>query len=91
MKKSRFTEEQIIGILREREAGSSLIERIDVHPGAERGRCEVIIVGALAQILAFTQQQTTAVPGGDDGTFLMVAGARNRLNNLLFDSPLLTQ
>jgi hypothetical protein len=53
----------------------SLIERIDVHPGAERGRCEVIIVGALAHILAFTQQQTTAVPGGDDGTFLMVAGA----------------
>jgi hypothetical protein len=53
----------------------SLIDRIDVHPGAERGRCEVIIVGALAHILAFTQQQTTAVPGGDDGTFLMVAGA----------------
>ena len=53
----------------------SLIDRIDVHPSAERGRCEVTIVGALAHILAFTQQQTTAVPGGDDGTFLMVAGA----------------
>ena len=65
----------------------SLIERIDVHPGAERGRCEVIIVGALAHILAFTQQQTTAVPGGDDGTFLMVAGACNWLY-LLFVAPL---
>ena len=40
----------------------------------ERGHCEVIIVGALAQILAFAQQKTTAAYTGDSGTFLMVAG-----------------
>ena len=54
----------------------SLVERIDVlHPGAERVDRTVVLVGALAQILAFTQQQTTAASGGDGGTFLMVAGA----------------
>ena len=54
----------------------SLIERIDVYPAKERGRYDVVLAGALAQILAFTQQKTTADPSsGDDGTFLMVAGA----------------
>jgi hypothetical protein len=52
----------------------SPINRIEVHPGQERGRCEVIIVGALAQILAFAQQKTTAASSGAGGTFLMVAG-----------------
>ena len=52
----------------------SLIERIEIHPGQERGHCEVIIVGALAQILAFAQQKTTAASSGDGGPFLMVAG-----------------
>ena len=52
----------------------SLIDRIEVHPGQERGHCEVVIVGALAQILAFAQQKTTAASSGDGGTFLMVAG-----------------
>ena len=56
------------------EAIRSLIERIEIHPGQERGRCEVIIVGALAQILALAQQKTTAASSGDRGTFLMVAG-----------------
>ena len=55
----------------------SLIERIEIQPGKERGHCEVIIVGALAQILAFAQQKTTAASTGDGGTFLMVAGACN--------------
>ena len=54
----------------------SLVERIDVSPGAKRGECAVILIGALAQILAYTQQQTTAASGGDGGTFLVVAGAR---------------
>ena len=58
----------------------SLIERIEIHPGQQRGHCEIIIVAALAQILAFAQQKTTAAPFGDGGTFLMVAGARNRLD-----------
>jgi site-specific DNA recombinase len=57
----------------------SLIDRIEVRPGQMRGQCEVIIVGALAQVLAFAQQKTTAASSGDGGTFLMVAGARNHL------------
>jgi len=43
----------------------SLIDRIEVHPGPDRGHCEVIIVGALAQILAFARQKTTAASAGD--------------------------
>jgi hypothetical protein len=57
----------------------SLLDRIEVHPGQERGRCEVMIVGALAQIIGFAHQKTTAAAWGDGGTFLMVAGARNPL------------
>ncbi len=54
----------------------SLIERIDVYPTKERGQCDVVMVGALAQILAFAHQKMTAASSsGDDGTFLMVAGA----------------
>jgi site-specific DNA recombinase len=52
----------------------SLIDRIEVHPRQERGRCDVVVVGALAQILAFAQQKTTAASSGGGGTFLMVAG-----------------
>ncbi len=54
----------------------SMIERIEVHAGAEHGKPDVVLVGALAQILAFTQQKTTAAPGsGGGGRVLMVAGA----------------
>jgi site-specific DNA recombinase len=66
---------QVVEIIR------SLIDRIDVHPGQKRGRCEVLLVGALAQILAFAdqkEQKTTAASSGRGGTFLMVAGARNQ-------------
>jgi len=56
----------------------SLINRIEVHPDQEH--CDVIIVGELAQILAFAQQKTTAASSGDGGTLLMVAGARNHLD-----------
>jgi site-specific DNA recombinase len=52
----------------------SLLDRIEVHPGPKRGHCEVMIVGALAQILAFAQQKTTATSSGGGGTSLMVAG-----------------
>jgi site-specific DNA recombinase len=52
----------------------SLIARIEVYPRQERGQCKVILVGALAQILAFAQQKTTAASVGGGGTFLMVAG-----------------
>jgi site-specific DNA recombinase len=55
----------------------SLIDRIEVRPGVPRGRCEVAVVGALAQILAFANQHTARPPSsGHDCTFLMVAGAR---------------
>ena len=57
----------------------SLIERIEVFPGKTRGNPDVIVVGALAQILAFGQTKTsTATSLEDDGRVLMVAGARNR-------------
>jgi hypothetical protein len=46
-------------------------------PGRARGHCEVTIVGALAHILAFAQQKTTAASTKGGGTSLMVAGARN--------------
>jgi hypothetical protein len=44
-----------------------------------------IIVGALAQILAFAQQKATAASSGDGGTFLMVAGARSHLYRTRFN------
>jgi hypothetical protein len=56
----------------------SLIERIEVHKGEERGNPEVILIGALSEILAFTQSKTTASPNGDSGRGLRVAGARNQ-------------
>jgi hypothetical protein len=57
----------------------SLIGHIEIHPGQERGHCDVVVVGALAQFLAFAQQKTTAGSSRADGTSLMVAGARNHL------------
>jgi site-specific DNA recombinase len=33
------------------------LDRIEIFPGEARGRCEVTIVGALAQILAFAQKR----------------------------------
>ena len=52
----------------------SMIDRIEVTAGQERGKAEVILVGALAQILTFTQQNKTAASNGSDGRVLMVAG-----------------
>jgi hypothetical protein len=56
----------------------SLIDRVEIHSGQERGHCEIVLVGALAQILAFTQQKRTAASSGNGGTYLMVAGVRNQ-------------
>ena len=52
----------------------AMVDRIEVHEGPERGKPDVTLVGALAAILAFTQQDKTAAPGGDGGRVLMVAG-----------------
>ncbi len=53
----------------------SMIQRIEIHEGEERSKSDVILVGALAQILAFTQQTKTATSSsGDSGRVLMVAG-----------------
>ena len=53
----------------------SLIQRIEVFPGKRRGNPDVILVGALAQILAFGQTRTsTATSLEDDGRVLVVAG-----------------
>jgi site-specific DNA recombinase len=35
----------------------SLIDRVEVHPGHKSGHCELVIVGALAQILAFAEKK----------------------------------
>ena len=51
-----------------------MIERIEVSAGQERGKPDVVLVGALAQILTFTQQNKTAASNGSDGRVLMVAG-----------------
>ena len=73
----------------------SLIDRIEVRPGLPRGRCEVTLVGALAQILGFASQNTAGpTSSAHGGTFLMVAGSicssaylnratKNRLGGLL--------
>ncbi len=53
----------------------SMIERIEVRAGQDRGKPDVILVGALAEILVFTQQTKTAASSGDGGRVLMVAGA----------------
>jgi hypothetical protein len=68
----KTTRAQIVDIIR------SLVNRIEVAAGPKRGRCQVTIVGALAQILAFAHQNTTAASKGG-GTYLMVAGERNHL------------
>ena len=52
----------------------SMIDHIEIKGGTERGRPDVILVGALAQILAFTQQNKTVASNGSDGRVLMVAG-----------------
>ncbi len=53
----------------------SMIDRIEVHAGQERSKPDVILIGALAKILAFTQKKTTAAScSGDGGRVLMVAG-----------------
>ena len=63
------TRPQAIDIIR------SMIERIEVRAGQERGKPDVILIGALAQILAFTHQMTTAASCSEDGgRVLMVAG-----------------
>ena len=62
----------------------SMIDHIEVHAGEERGEAEVILVGALAQILTFTQQKKTVASNGSDGRVLMVAGACNCLGLLSY-------
>jgi hypothetical protein len=63
----------------------SLIDCVEVHPGRERGHCELVIVGTLAQILVFAHEKTTAGRSRRaGGTFLMVAGARNHLYRTRF-------
>ena len=52
----------------------SMIDHIEVHAGTEKGKPEVTLVGALAQIIAYTQQNNTAASKGSDGRVLMVAG-----------------
>ena len=54
-----------------------LVERIEVRPGAKRGRPEVALVGALASLLDFacSERKAAAGAGADGGRVLLVAGA----------------
>ncbi len=52
----------------------SMVESIEVHSGKERGKPDVILVGALAEILTFTQQKNKTASNGDGCRVLMVAG-----------------
>ena len=61
------TRPQAIDIIR------SMIERVQVSEGVERSKPSVVLVGDLAAILAYTQNNTAASIG-DDGRVLMVAG-----------------
>ncbi len=56
---------------------------IEVHAGEEPGKPGVTLVGALAQILAFTQRNNTATSNGSDGRVLMVAGGRKQRESLI--------
>ena len=56
----------------------SLIDRVEVTEGTERGKPEVTLVGALAAILGYASQIKTATSDRDGGRVLMVAGARNQ-------------
>jgi site-specific DNA recombinase len=52
----------------------SLIDRVEINEGAERGKPNVVLVGALAAILTFTQNNTAALMSEDGGRVLLVAG-----------------
>ena len=52
----------------------SMIDHIEIGDSGTRGNPDVILVGALAQILAYTQTNKTAASSGSDGRVLMVAG-----------------
>ena len=61
----------------------AMIDRIEVHKGEECNKPEVILIGALSKILAFTQGNTTTAPNDDSGRVLMVAGARTQRESLI--------
>lgn len=52
----------------------SLIDRIEVTAGVERGKPNVVLIGALAAILAFTQNNNAALISENGGRILLVAG-----------------
>jgi hypothetical protein len=52
----------------------SLIDRIEVAEGAEPGKPDVILAGALAAILAFTQNDNAALISENGIGVLVVAG-----------------
>ena len=52
-----------------------MIDRIEIHAGEKRGNPDVVLAGALAQILAYAQESKTAVSARDGGRVSVVAGA----------------
>ena len=60
----------------------SLIDRVVVAEGVERGKPDVVLVGDLAAILAYTQNNTATLISENGGRVLMVAGARKPRESL---------
>ena len=52
----------------------SLIDRVEVTAGVERGKPNVVLIGALAAILALTQNNNAALISENGGRILLVAG-----------------
>ena len=52
----------------------SMIERVEVTEGEERSKPDVVLVGDLAAILAYTQNNTATLISENGGRVLMVAG-----------------
>ena len=60
----------------------SLIDRVVVTEGVERGKPDGVLVGDLAAILACTQNNTATLISENGGRVLMVAGARKPRESL---------
>ena len=60
----------------------SLIDRVVVTEGVERSKPDVLLVGGLAAILAFAQNNTATLISENGGRVLMVAGARKPRESL---------
>ena len=90
MKRSKFTEEQIVGILREQEAGEKTADVCRRHPGCRQcawsGRSEHHL-GQRA-VLAQTGRLSESKRSGQKSATILTSGGRPHLQPLLHDQAL---